>query len=72
MTYKEKLMQEHPENVIKQKGGSYWCCGCPGGYGYKDTSDCKLLSYANEDDADTDSDIICNECWNREIPEGGE
>lgn len=67
MTYKEKLAQEHPENVIKQKNGKCWCCGCPKGYGYADTSYCKLLDYTSEDGVSADA--ICIECWNREMPE---
>ena len=55
MTYKEKLMLEHPEEVSESAEGG--CYGCPDSYGYEDYSDCDGV----EDG--------CEECWNREIPE---
>lgn len=53
MTYREKLMQEYPNEVDDRYEGG--CHGCPSEYGYEEqTHDCP-----------TDS---CTECWDREIP----
>lgn len=56
MTYKEKLMQEHPEINIDEAT----LFNCPSLYGYEKRWKC------------LGADIFCDDCWNREIPEGGE
>ncbi len=58
MTFREKLMQEHPENCGRGKGG---CIGCPGIYGYETGRPC-LSNFCWES-------VNCTECWDREIPE---
>jgi hypothetical protein len=57
MTFKEKLMKEHPEAIIDAaiSGG-----GCPSDFGYEECS-----SYCHSDD------VSCHDCWDREIPEEG-
>lgn len=50
MTFKEKLMQEHPEKAIKNE----YCFGCPSEYGYEAEQSCKKRP------------ISCIDCWNRE------
>lgn len=55
MTFKEKLAQEHPNEICEtSKGG---CNGCPCTYGYEDKYKCKGIS-----------DKECTKCWNREMP----
>ncbi|WP_312281582.1 hypothetical protein, partial [Oscillibacter sp.] len=56
MTFKEKLMQEHPGNVSHSFDGG--CVGCPFTYGYEDM----LCERKRDDD-------ICAACWNREMPD---
>ena len=57
MTYREKLMQEHPEYVSEQwKGG---CYNCPCDYGYEESEDCP--------NTEPDIDIACRACWDREM-----
>ena len=54
MTYREKLVMEHPECVGDHHPGG--CAGCPSTYGY-------------EPEEDTCEDrSSCTACWNREIP----
>lgn len=55
MTFKEKLMQEHPDSVSDR----YWggCKHCPNWYGYGECDEECVPSPEN-----------CTECWNREIP----
>lgn len=54
MTYREKLVMEHPECVGDAYPGG--CKGCPSTYGY-------------EPEEDTYEDrSSCTACWNREIP----
>lgn len=58
MTFKEKLQQEHPED-INEDG---WCFKCPHHYGYEDrVGPCPIDGNGEK--------ISCWECWNREIPE---
>lgn len=38
MTYKERLLQEHPEYVGPEYDGG--CKGCPDDYGYEEDSTC--------------------------------
>lgn len=62
MTYREKLMLEHPEKVnVKHLGG---CCGCPRDYGYTvQLGDCRdLLSHQSLKVS------TCVKCWDKEIP----
>lgn len=55
MTFREKLAQEHPQNIGAQYGG---CChGCPSDYGYTEIRPC------------ANGPASCEDCWNREIPE---
>lgn len=56
MTFREKLMQEHPEKTGKCYLGG--CAGCPSEYGW-DTFNCGY--WGNE--------TTCKACWDREIPE---
>ena len=59
MTFKEKLKQEHPENVNeKYKGG---CFLCPYSYGYETK---------REENCKRNGGKGCEYCWNREIEEG--
>lgn len=55
MTFREKLMIEHPERINARCGGG--CEGCPQDYGYADDIACR------------DASISCDACWSREIPE---
>ena len=57
MTYKEKLMHEHPECLSESYAGG--CQGCPYDYGYEPKKEdrCKKTEYN------------CAKCWNREMPE---
>lgn len=52
MTFREKLMQEHPECVCEDFVGG--CNGCPEDYGYEPGFDCAV--------------VHCHACWDREIP----
>ena len=54
MTYKEKLMKEHPDHVHEDG----WCEGCPNTYGYNDGEKEGFCSNVN-----------CRDCWDREMPE---
>ena len=57
MTFKEKLLQEHPEYVRQCYGGG--CKGCPAYYGYElRTEKCQVAN-----------PLKCTACWNREMPE---
>lgn len=56
MTFREKLAQKHPEINIDNE--IRYSCPCL--HGYEKDWDC------------LDTDISCNECWCREIPEGGD
>lgn len=62
MTYREKLMLEHPEKVNAIYVGG--CCGCPCDYGYIDQFEecCDLLRNQRL------KVIRCVKCWDREIP----
>lgn len=57
MTFREKLIQKHPEFVDDMFNGG--CSGCPSTYGYE--------RYYNRLCSDRNYD--CTACWNREIPE---
>lgn len=62
MTYREKLMLEHPEQVNAIYVGG--CCGCPCDYGYIDQfEECCYLLRRRRLKA-----IRCVKCWDREIP----
>lgn len=55
MTFKEKLKQEHPEQIDENyEGGAF---ECPAYYGYEEPQ-----NYCPEG-------MNCYECWNREMPE---
>lgn len=55
MTYRQKLLREHPDKVYTHAMGG--CEGCPGNYGYSDLKNC------------TDgSEEKCTACWDQEIP----
>ena len=53
MTFREKLMKEHPEKV--EKTLKKYCNVCPDEYGYENYFDCP-------------DNLDCRDCWNREIP----
>lgn len=56
MTCREKLAQEHPDEVGPDYIGG--CANCPSTYGYLDNpKNC------------TPNDGMCTTCWDREIPE---
>ena len=59
MTFKEKLMKEHPVNVNPNFTGG--CFGCPFTYDYEQSGDglCKGRNTSGPE---------CGACWNREIP----
>lgn len=56
MTYREKLANEHPEEIDDKEWGG--CNGCPSSYGYERFQGCRD---GNEE--------ACTACWDREIPE---
>lgn len=58
MTFREKLMQERPENCGRGEGG---CIGCPKNYGYETEKPC-VSNFCWES-------ANCTECWDREIPD---
>lgn len=60
MTFREKLAQEHPENVDDDYTGG--CYSCPSYYGYEGHDDGLCLG-SGDDDED-----MCRACWNREMP----
>lgn len=53
MTFREKLAQEHLEEVNEEYFGG--CYGCPENYGYEKKFDCATAG------------VNCTECWDREI-----
>ena len=60
MTYREKLMRDHPEwvNDAIFIGG---CKGCPSNYDYEEYEENCLLT--------ADVQKRCRECWDREMEE---
>lgn len=56
MTYREKLLEEHPECVSPGYLGG--CADCPGDYGYKPPKECYICTGKE-----------CRKCWNREMKE---
>ena len=56
MTFREKLMKEHPNKVGMQYEGC--CCGCPHHYGYEKQEDRPCAKGAYD----------CTICWGRAIP----
>lgn len=54
MTFREKLMKEHPEKV--ENTLKIYCSTCPDDYGYEDYFDCP-------------TSLDCRDCWDREMPE---
>lgn len=56
MTYREKLLEEHPECVDSMYTGG--CRDCPKDYGYEEDKDCH---YVTEEK--------CRKCWNRQMQE---
>jgi len=58
MKFREKLKQEHPEEVRKIYIGG--CKGCPSDYGYEPKR-IRCPAATNT--------MQCEECWDREIPE---
>lgn len=59
MTFREKLMQEHPDVVDERWTGG--CFGCPADYHYEN----EHPDFCNQ----FFSQRKCTECWNREMPE---
>lgn len=59
MTYREKLMQEHPDRVSEIYAGG--CEGCPSDYGYNAVRPC-WFSTGKE----------CRACWDQEMPTAAE
>ena len=60
MTFREKLMQEHPDRTNDHYFGG--CFGCPETFGYEELSVCPPPGIPKYDD--------CAACWDREMPEG--
>lgn len=56
MTFKEKLMQEHPDKLGEDFDGG--CEGCPHNYGYEQ----------RRTNGDWCISHTCTECWNRQMP----
>lgn len=63
MTFREKLQEDHPDNVSERYQGG--CQGCPKSYGYEPEYACieKHGSYWLPTQAE------CRSCWEREMPE---
>lgn len=61
MTFREKLAQEHPEEVNDRYIGGCFICPCD--YGYEKTRSEGLCHAQNG------NETICRACWDREIPE---
>ena len=62
MTFREKLKQEHPENINAHYAGG--CLGCPYDYDYEETPP----SFHNK--CRTHEQLgSCAACWDREMPE---
>lgn len=61
MTFKEKLLQEHPEFVSVAFGAG--CKGCPVDYDYE-----KKLNEGHYCNHSSNHSMSCEECWSREIP----
>lgn len=58
MTYKEKLLQEHPELASSKVDITKFAC--PDSYGYEEYSECDGVEYGRIEDG-------CEACWNREM-----
>lgn len=56
MTFREKLAQEHPEEVSEFWNGG--CHNCPYSYGYEGEPD--YYEYCCH--------TVCKDCWDREMP----
>lgn len=54
MTFREKLMEEHPEML--EKTLKKYCSVCPEEYGYENYFDCP-------------DNLDCRDCWGREMKE---
>lgn len=61
MTFKERLMQKHPEYISCKWLGE--CRDCPCDYGYEEESESIKNCITNHGKG-------CDYCWNREMPEG--
>lgn len=64
MTFKEKLLQEHPEyeSIIGK--------GCPCDYGYEKYFKCdKCVDYLCSLKKQDDENFPASSCWNREMPD---
>lgn len=61
MTFRERLAQEHPENVKSYFIGG--CKYCPAHYGYEPFSPMGC-PFAGRND-------VCCACWDREMPDDG-
>ena len=59
MTFREKIAQEHPEEIDDCYTGGV--CRCPHDYGYEAWHPCECPDGAQ--------DKCCRECWDREMPE---
>lgn len=64
MTFKEKMKAFDSRRVDRRFFGGV--CGCPCGYGWEKDTDapCRMC------DEETVSWQDCEECWNREMPDG--
>ena len=67
MTYREKLKQEHPENVSDIYAGG--CKGCPKTYGYGPEDDATRETCIAQQKSRGISKELCRQCWDRKIPE---
>lgn len=58
MTFREKLLQEHPDKIAPRYVGG--CKGCPRHYDYEDKTPSECNMWYGEE--------RCNECWDRQMP----
>lgn len=56
MTYRQRLMRDHPENVGRYHTGG--ALGCPCDYGYEKNPACQERKQKA---------MTCRECWEREV-----
>lgn len=64
MTYREKMMLDHPEEIDQECCGGV--CGCPSDYYGVDH---EFPCYGTKGKSLKDLEEACTECWNREYPD---
>lgn len=63
MTWKEKLMRQHPDSLSEKCFGG--CRGCPGDY-FDGAPKCGWREYCHDDHVQEER---CEKCWNTECPD---